>query len=103
MTLVLTDNASNVIRSLSDRTEVAEEAGLRIAGPESTSVGAEGGTVNDLAVALVMTPRHEDQVVEQAGARVFLDPTAADLLDDKVLDATVDDDGKVRFLMSAQG
>ena len=50
-----------------------------------------------------MTPRHEDQVIEQAGARVFLDPTAADLLEDKVLDAAVDDDGKVRFLMSAQG
>lgn len=97
MTLVLTENASNVIRSLSDNAELADEAGLRIAGTE------DDGTLNDLAVALVMTPRHEDEVIEQAGARVFLDPTAADLLDDKVLDAAVDDDGKVRFLMSAQG
>jgi Fe-S cluster assembly iron-binding protein IscA len=94
---VLTENASNVIRSLSDNAELADEAGLRIAGTE------DDGTLNDLAVALVMTPRHEDEVIEQAGARVFLDPTAADLLDDKVLDAAVDDDGKVRFLMSAQG
>lgn len=95
VTLTLTDNASNVIRALSERSELAEEAGLRIAGAD------DGGAPTDLAVALVMTPRTEDKVVEQEGARVFLDPTAADLLEGKVLDATVDENGKVRFLMTA--
>jgi iron-sulfur cluster assembly protein len=95
VTLTLTENASSVIRALSEKSELAEEAGLRIAGSD------DDGQQTDLAVALVMTPRHQDQVIEQEGARVFLDPTAANLLEDKVLDATVDDDGKVRFLMTA--
>ena len=95
VTLTLTENASSVIRALSENSELAEEAGLRIAGSD------DGGQPTDLAVALVMTPRQQDQVIEQEGARVFLDPTAANLLEDKVLDATVDDDGKVRFLMTA--
>jgi hypothetical protein len=40
--------------------------------------------------------------VETAGARVFLDPQAALYLDDKVLDAEVDTEGKVRFTLGVQ-
>ena len=44
-----------------------------------------------------------DQVVEQGGATVYLDQTAAELLDDKVLDAAVDPAGKVEFALGLQG
>ena len=44
-----------------------------------------------------------DQVVEQGGATVYLDETAAELLDDKVLDAAVDPAGKVEFALALQG
>jgi hypothetical protein len=34
--------------------------------------------------------------VESGGARTYLDPPAAEVLDDKILDASIDD-GQVRF------
>ena len=40
--------------------------------------------------------------MEQAGATVYLDEAAADLLDDKVLDAAVDPEGKVEFALGLQ-
>jgi iron-sulfur cluster assembly protein len=40
--------------------------------------------------------------VENAGARVFLEGHAAEVLADKVLDAELDDDGKVRFAVTDQ-
>jgi iron-sulfur cluster assembly protein len=42
-------------------------------------------------------PARDDQVLDEAGARIFLDPEAAQLLDDKALDAAVDQQGAVQF------
>jgi iron-sulfur cluster assembly protein len=94
--LVLTDNASSVIRTLSDNNtpELTDDVGLRIAPTQNGPM--------DLAVSMVGTPQEQDQVVEQDGVRVFLDPAAADVLEDKVLDATVEPDGQVRFMVSMQ-
>ena len=94
MTLMLTDNATDVIRRLSDTGE-ADAAGLRIAGDDADQPAG-------LAVALAPNPQEEDQVVEQNGARVYLDPAAAELLEDKVLDASVDETGRAHFVMVAQ-
>jgi hypothetical protein len=41
--------------------------------------------------------------VESHGARVFLEPTAGELLDDKELDAGVDPHGQVQFSLGQQG
>jgi iron-sulfur cluster assembly protein len=46
-------------------------------------------------------PAEDDGVIEEAGARVFLDPGAASLLDDKVLDAEVAE-GQVAFTIADQ-
>jgi Fe-S cluster assembly iron-binding protein IscA len=95
--LVLTDNASSVIKTLTDNnSDTADDVGLRIA------PSAEGERPTDLAVSLVGEPAEQDEVLEQDGAKVFLDPGAADMLEDKVLDATVEPDGRVRFLVSVQ-
>jgi iron-sulfur cluster assembly protein len=91
--LAVTENATSVIQQLTDRPELAEGAGLRIASSED---GA------NLTVAPASTPEAGDQVVESSGARVFLEPEAADALDDKVLDARVNDAGGVEFLVAAQ-
>ncbi len=40
--------------------------------------------------------------MEEQGARVFLDSSAADTLDDKVLDASVDPQGAVEFTVIPQ-
>ena len=89
--LMLTENATRVIGALSDNPELPDGAGLRI-------VSAPEG----LSVAPVAGPDETDQVVEEANARVFLEPSAAIVLDDKILDAQVDDDGQVRFLLGTQ-
>jgi iron-sulfur cluster assembly protein len=86
--LTLTDNAVHVIRDLTTRPEVPAGAGLRIATDQSAGA---------LTLALAAQPAHDDQVVDEAGARIFLDPEAAQLLDDKALDAAVEPDGAVQF------
>jgi Fe-S cluster assembly iron-binding protein IscA len=92
--LLLTDTASQVICSLVDRPELPTGAGLRIS---TTGNGTE-----PLAVATAAEPEAADQVVEEQGARVFIDAGAAAILDDKVLDARVTDGGNVQFVLATQ-
>jgi len=92
--LVLTDNATTVIRNLVDTPELPDGAGLRVASPSDGS--------QQLTLAAAESPDPNDAVVEAEGARVFLDPPAAEVLDDKVLDARVDDNGAVQFLVATQ-
>jgi iron-sulfur cluster assembly protein len=89
--LMLTENATRVIGALVDNPELPDSAGLRI-------VSAPEG----LSVSPVAAPDDSDQVVEEANARVFLDADAAEVLEDKVLDAQVDDAGQVQFLLGTQ-
>ncbi|MEV0727656.1 MULTISPECIES: adhesin [Polymorphospora] len=91
--LTLTDNAVTVIRDLTTQQEVPEGAGLRIA--TDTSAGA-------LTLGLADQPAQGDQVVDDSGARIFLDPEAAQILDDKALDASVDAQGGVQFGITEQ-
>ena len=93
--LTLTDNAADVVKQIADQVPEAEASGLRIsqAGP-----GEDAG----LALTPAEAPLPGDQVVDDGGARVFLDETAAQLLDDKVLDAQVGQDGSVQFGLGQQ-
>src|SRR5438445_212439 len=90
--LTLTDNAKSEIRNLVSHPEVADEGGVRIA---SNSEGA-------LTLAVAAGPAEGDQVVEDAGARVFLEEDAGALLDDKTLDAGVDPQGNLQFAIGEQ-
>jgi iron-sulfur cluster assembly protein len=93
--LVLTEAAAEVVKSVTETPQAPDGTGLRItqSGPGSTS---------SLELAAAAQPGDNDQVVEAAGARVFLDPLAAAYLDDKVLDAEVDAQGKVHFTLGRQ-
>ncbi|WP_262281618.1 iron-sulfur cluster assembly accessory protein [Micromonospora sp. MA102] len=86
--LTMTDNAVLVIRDLANQQDVAEEGGLRIAA--DTDAGS-------LSIELVEQPAQGDQVIDDQGARIFLDADAAELLNDTSVDATVDDEGVVQF------
>jgi Fe-S cluster assembly iron-binding protein IscA len=92
--LAVTEQAATVIRAIADRPELPEGAGLRIA--------SDSGAPEDLSVAAAAEPQEGDQVVDDKGARVFLDPAVITLLDDKVLDARVDAEGSAEFLVSIQ-
>ncbi|MFC7548086.1 HesB/IscA family protein [Plantactinospora sp. GCM10030261] len=91
--LTLTDNAVLVIRDLTTQQQVPDGAGLRIATDQQAGA---------LTLALAEQPAQGDQVVDNSGARIFLDPDAAQLLDDKALDAAVDEQGAVQFGFAEQ-
>ena len=83
--LTLTPTAAEVVRTLVDQSS-PDSGGLRIAASED---GLEGVA---LELSLVGEPEALDETIEQSGATVYLDPEAAELLDDKLLDAQVAED-----------
>ena len=86
--LTLTPNATSAIRALVDASDLSDAGGLRIADDP-------GGAALTLTLAAV--PAEDDQVVDEAGARVFLAPRAATMLDNKALDAATDGEGNLQF------
>lgn len=95
--LVLTEAAAKVVKSVTTTPQANDEAGLRI----SSSV-PEPESASSLEVAAVPGPAENDQVLDAAGARVFVAPQAAAFLDDKILDASVDGQGNARFSLGVQ-
>jgi Fe-S cluster assembly iron-binding protein IscA len=89
--LTLTPNAASAIRALVDASELPDDAaGLRIADDPAQDAA--------LTLSLAAVPAEDDKVVDDdSGARVFLAPQAAALLDDKTLDATTDGQGHLQF------
>ncbi|SCL28824.1 Fe-S cluster assembly iron-binding protein IscA [Micromonospora nigra] len=86
--LTMTDNAVLVIRDLAAQQDVLSDGGVRIAADM---------TAGSLTVELVEAPADGDQVVDNQGARIFLDSDAAELLGDASVDASVDDEGIIQF------
>jgi iron-sulfur cluster assembly protein len=98
--LTVTDNAVAAIISITDQDAVPDGAGLRLATDTGTGSEVDAGS---LALSLVPEPLEGDVVVDTSGARVFLDPPAAELLDDKALDARIDAEGNVQFTVAETG
>jgi iron-sulfur cluster assembly protein len=95
--LTLTSNAAEAVKTMAEATpELPSDSGLRIHA-EPTGQGKVGFELN-----LAENPDEGDQVIEAAGARVFVAPEAAVYLEDKILDATVAGD-RVQFSLSEQG
>ena len=90
--LTMTENAVAVIREITGQNQVPTDAGLRIAqdvaGSLNLSVSAE--------------PQPGDEVVDEGGARIFLDQEAAPMLADKALDVSMDGQGGVQFMLGQQ-
>lgn len=94
--LTLTEGAAEAVKSIvSSSPGLPETAGLRISEQETAA-----GEAN-FQLSLAAAPLEEDEVIEERGARVFLEAEAAQSLDDKVLDAAVDASG-VKFGIKAQ-
>jgi Fe-S cluster assembly iron-binding protein IscA len=95
--LVLTEAAAEVVKSVTSDPQAPDGAGLRIASaPEADAAGT-------LRLTAVPGPDDNDQVIEAEGARVYLEPQAAAYLEDKVLDAQVDEQGTAHFSLGLQG
>ncbi|MGH3191013.1 MAG: Fe-S cluster assembly protein HesB [Streptosporangiaceae bacterium] len=95
--LVLTEAAAEVVKSVTSIGETPSGAGLRIA-----STATEAQSPGGLQLTAATGPRENDRVIEAGGARVFLEPQAAAYLEDKVLDAQLDEDGTARFSLATQ-
>jgi iron-sulfur cluster assembly protein len=93
--LALTDNAVQAVKHIVAASEESSETGgLRM-------VAEQEGTEANFALSIVGLPAEEDEVIEEQDARVFLEPQAASLLDDKVLDASLDQD-RIAFAIADQ-
>ncbi len=89
--LTMTETAAVAVKRIVARDPQAIEGGVRIhdAGPES---GFE--------LSLASAPQPDDTVVLTDGARVFLDASAAEALDDRVLDVELEPNGAVRVALT---
>jgi Fe-S cluster assembly iron-binding protein IscA len=93
--LALTDNAVEAVKSIvSSADEASETSGLRM-------VAERAGTQANFHLAVVPLPAEDDEVIDEQGARIFLEPEAASLLDEKVLDASLEQD-QVAFTIADQ-
>jgi iron-sulfur cluster assembly protein len=91
--LALTDNAVEAVKRIVSASD-NETSGLRM-------VAERAGTQANLQLSVVTLPAEDDEVIEERGARVFLEPEAASLLDDKILDASVEQ-SQVAFTIADQ-
>lgn len=87
--LTLTEHAQTAVRTLTQDPQAPESAGLRI------TPGNDG-----LELMLVTEPVPGDALIDDGGARVFVEPQVAQLLDEQTLDAQVED-GNVNFFLAS--
>ncbi len=91
--LILTGAAATAIRDLSSRSELPGGTGVRIA--------PRDGDASLLTLTPHAVPASTDEVVETEGVRLFLESSTAAVLRDKVLDARMDEQGSIGFLINA--
>jgi Fe-S cluster assembly iron-binding protein IscA len=82
--LTISESAVEVIKLVLVGGDSPEGSGLRIA------PAGEG-----LQASITEQPNEGDEVIEESGVRVFLEPQVAALLGDKVLDAERDANGEL--------
>ena len=84
--LNLTEQAATVIEDILDESQAGPEGGLRISG------ATDGNGEASLEFVLTEAPTDGDAIVREGRATVYLDETAAAVLDDKTLDVESHDD-----------
>jgi iron-sulfur cluster assembly protein len=96
--LTLTPTAADAVRALVAGAPVNDDTGgIRISTGEVTPQGTP------LELALVDAPEATDEEIDADGAHVFLEPQVAGFLGDKVLDASIESGGQVRFSVLDSG
>ncbi|HET6626339.1 MAG TPA: Fe-S cluster assembly protein HesB [Nocardioidaceae bacterium] len=91
--LTITETARDLVRKIPNQPMLPTTAGLRIFCRQNQD--------GSLTVKAEKKPREGDQVLDYDGARIFLGERAAPSLKDKVLDALLDDSGRIQFVLTA--
>jgi iron-sulfur cluster assembly protein len=90
--LTLTPAAAEAVRALVAGAPVDDDTGgIRISSGDETPQGTP------LELALVDAPEAADEDIDVGGGHVFLEQQVAGFLGDKLLDASVEPGGQVRF------
>jgi Fe-S cluster assembly iron-binding protein IscA len=92
--LALTEDACQAVEGILEQSMPG--AGIRIA------PSVEDGAAGQLQMSVSPAPVENDQVIDSEGGPVFVENSATEFLDDKVLDASVSDDSVVQFEILAQ-
>ena len=92
--LTITTDAATAIKGIVETADV-DGGGLRIYAEPQNNAQAS------LEIALAPEPAPRDKVIDAEGATIYLEQNAADLLDDKQLDADVEGD-QIRFSVTDQ-
>jgi Fe-S cluster assembly iron-binding protein IscA len=92
--ITMTENAKNAIQALT--ADGPPECGIRIATEPALSANGRNPTVS---LQVAAAPEADDQVIDDAGARLFVEPAAAGLIGDQTLDARVDQTSQVSFFV----
>ena len=95
--LTITPQASEALRVILNSDSVPDDAVIRVSADQPT----DGGVPGALSIAVVESALEEDQRVQAEDVEVAVDPTAAEVLDDKQLDATVSE-GQIAFSIVEQ-
>jgi len=95
--LVVTEAAAEVVKALTSTPQAPQGSGLRIA-----SSTPQPGDAGGLQLSAAAGPGENDQVIDAAGAYLYVEPQAAAYLEDKVLDAQVDTEGNPHFSLGLQ-
>jgi iron-sulfur cluster assembly protein len=91
-----------MIEAIVANTEMPDGSGLRIDTPDQPPATPDRSGV-PLQLEVTSQPAAQDQVVSEGGAKVFIAPAAAPILDDKVLDIRVGEDkDRVQFVIGPQ-
>lgn len=96
--LAITDTATDAIERILAAPGVPVGAGIRIAPAPSPDGNAPA---EELQLSVAEEPADGDEVIEEEGARVFVEDTVTGYLDDKQLDAQVIDE-RVSFSLAGQ-
>jgi Fe-S cluster assembly iron-binding protein IscA len=83
--LTITPEASNAMRGILASQDAPDGSMFRIS-PQPQDGSARGGA---LVVSITESPPPDDQIIEGDQVEVCVEPTAAVMLEDKELDATV--------------
>jgi|SRR5581483_2468514 len=90
--LTLTDSAEEAVKTIVSELETAADtAGLRMATETA-------GTNTEVKIGVADLPYDDDEVIDQDGARLFVEPRLASWLDDKLLDVRMRA-GQVMFVI----
>src|SRR5436305_2086644 len=96
--LALTPDATQAIERILTAPGVPDGAGLRIIPVGPTN---ESEVTSELQVEVAEEPGERDEVIENDGARVFVEDSLCGYLDDKLLDADMVEE-RIRFSLGGR-